>query len=42
MKSIYVRVAEGRSVVRAAARRHSHSGHSPEYVHVKSVPRVNF
>ncbi|MGA7052546.1 MAG: condensation domain-containing protein [Mycobacterium sp.] len=41
MKSIYVRVAEGRSVVRAAARRRSYSGHSPDYVHLKSARSVN-
>ena len=48
MKSVYVRVAEGRSIVRTAARRHSHSVHGPDYVHpkdyvhLKSAPRVNF
>jgi hypothetical protein len=41
MKSIYVRVAEGRSVVRARPRRRPVSGHGPEYVHTKSARRVN-
>jgi len=41
MKSVYLRVAEGRSVARAAARRHSRSVRGPDYVHVKSAPRAN-
>ena len=43
MKSVYVRVAEGRSVARTAARRHTtRSLHGPDYLHAKSAPRVNF
>ena len=48
VKSVYVRVAEGRSVARTAARRRIHSVHGPDCVHPKdgvhleSAPRINF
>jgi mycolipenoyl-CoA---2-(long-chain-fatty acyl)-trehalose mycolipenoyltransferase / long-chain-acyl-CoA---trehalose acyltransferase len=38
MKSIYVRIAEGRNAVRAPGARHSHSGHSADFAEGK--PRV--
>jgi hypothetical protein len=41
MKSIYVRVAEGRSVVRVATGRLSRKGHSPDFVHTQSTRSVD-